>query len=165
MHSDIYAVVLLCTVKYWVTGAQRRRNGKAVAVIALPTTPEFCGIILRYNHQLSFSASFWHYLAKINIFFFIFPDAGSFRSVDGFSIDPPLCHGQALNTICDHVDDIESVLRTELEFGQKTAAGAIKRDAMARKLARARGKEVRGGDRLLYCLPFVIRTLTTQSHL
>ncbi|CAM9735136.1 unnamed protein product, partial [Ectocarpus sp. 8 AP-2014] len=48
----------------------------------------------------------------------------------------------ALNNICDHVDDIESVLRTELEFGHKTAAGAIKRDAMARKLARTRGKEV-----------------------
>ncbi|CAN0318016.1 unnamed protein product [Ectocarpus sp. 12 AP-2014] len=48
----------------------------------------------------------------------------------------------ALNTICDHVDDIESVLRTELEFGQKTAAGVIKRDAMARKLARTRGKEI-----------------------
>lgn len=63
---------------------------------------------------------------------------------------------QALNTICDHVDDIEMVLRTELESGRgdvgapeknKTAGGdkgrdVIDRDAMARKLSRARGKEV-----------------------
>eukprot|EP00903_Cladosiphon_okamuranus_P018958 g17435.t1 len=58
----------------------------------------------------------------------------------------------ALNTICDHVDDIESVLRTELESGQSIGGGGgggddkrggvIRRDAMARKLARARGKEI-----------------------
>lgn len=91
------------------------------------------------------SASIWHYPAIISFFF---PDAGSFHSADGFLTYPSLRqqpHVQALNTICDHVDDIESVLRTELEFGHKTAAGAIKRDAMARKLAGTRGKEVRRG--------------------
>ncbi|CAM9631480.1 unnamed protein product [Pylaiella littoralis] len=58
----------------------------------------------------------------------------------------------ALNTICDHVDDVETVLRTELESGPKASSGSsgggsggggvIKRDAMARKLSSARGKEI-----------------------
>ena len=58
---------------------------------------------------------------------------------------------QALSTICDHVDDIESVLRTELESGRgKNSApdvktdsrGVLDRKAMSRKLSRARGREV-----------------------
>lgn len=88
------------------------------------------------------------------------------QSLDLFAILP--LERQALNSICDHVDDIESVLRTELEAdrdddeqigaGKKGDAsepsqgrtssgivhgGMIDRDAMARKLARARGKKVR----------------------
>lgn len=86
---------------------------------------------------------------------------------------------QALNSICDHVDDIESVLRTELEQStmigddhvrtggggdnenaidgsetgkESSPAGGkrrkpprvvLDRHAMARKLSRARGKEVK----------------------
>lgn len=58
---------------------------------------------------------------------------------------------QALSTICDHVDDIESVLRTELESGRgkhssvdvkKDSRGVIDRKAMAGKLSLARGREV-----------------------
>ncbi|CAM9376932.1 unnamed protein product [Ascophyllum nodosum] len=53
----------------------------------------------------------------------------------------------ALNSICDHVDDIEIVLRTELESGGNNGTddvgnGLINRDAMGQKLARVRGKEV-----------------------
>lgn len=78
---------------------------------------------------------------------------------------------QALNAICDNVDDIESVLRTELgtraavgeaqgeegvgstgdgagvaphcEAGGKPQHGALDRGVMATKLSRVRGKEVR----------------------
>eukprot|EP00904_Undaria_pinnatifida_P005987 jgi/Undpi1/2518/HiC_scaffold_13.g05897.m1 len=60
----------------------------------------------------------------------------------------------ALSTICDHVDDIESVLRTELDSGRggsnsksspdakKDCRGVIDRKSMARKLSRARGREI-----------------------
>lgn len=96
---------------------------------------------------------------------------GSFTPTASRSLVEPF---QALNSICDHVDDIESVLRTELESGQKidggggSAAGrggVIKRDAMARKLSRARGKEVRArGEEVRACVLGLVQICIDRAN-